>query len=154
MGAEMKRAYGLGLILISIPSMVLGDVPGDEKRYHIYCTGHQTIDNELPDSESFNWIVDEGAPANEQIFNLGKSICEGMLSCKVEVRPNQIRIRTVGEKAESGRILNLEIDGTIDRVYGTAQMTGSLTETRGKLVKRHTLVGTYSCERLPLKRVI
>ncbi|WP_294119979.1 hypothetical protein [Sphingomonas sp.] len=132
----------------------MGEEPGDAKRYEISCQGTATEDDGRSHSESFTWIVDESAPASEQIFHNGKSVCEGATSCSVEIKPYHIRIRTAHERTESGRKSTVEFDVTVNRVSGIAKGKGFGTETQGNVVKQHSMEATFSCDKYPFKRVI
>lgn len=150
----MRRAYLLWLFLTVHPTAALTDEPGDARRYEIRCEGELTAPGEKPHSESFTWIVDEGAPANEQVFHLGKSVCDNTVSCLVEIKPYHIRVRTVSERTESSRHFKAHFDGTINRVTGIGQAEGLIVETEGEVMKRHTMKGTFSCARHAFERAI
>jgi len=147
----MKRAYLLGSLLVACSSTALASESADAQRYEIWFDGNWTIDNGKPEREKFTWIVDEGAPANEQIVHLGKSICEGAVSCSVQIKPYQIRISFTKEGTQSGRPFTAKGEWTIDRVNGVGEFTGSMTEPRGKELKLRRIKGTFFCDRHPFR---
>ncbi len=149
----MKRFAFFGLALISFSSSVLGQLQGDATRYQITCFGDSSIGKETK-THFFTWIIDESAASNEQIFNLGRSVCEGKVSCNVSITPYQIRVQTVAKDIKEGRHFTMEVDGTINRLSGMGEMKGVLIESSGDEVKRRDVKGSYSCKREAFRRVI
>src|SRR5690348_4174887 len=150
----MKHAYSLGLLFLACAATAVAKEPTDASRYEIWFDGNWTFDNGRPEREMFTWIVDEDAPAKQQIIHLGKSICDDTISCNVEITTYQIRIQIVHEGTKSGDHFTAAGRWTIDRVNGVGQFTGTMTEAHGKELKKHSIKGTFLCDRHVFKPAI
>lgn len=138
---------------LAVIAILSGDVPGDSQRYEISCSGDVSIGEEKG-QESFVWIVDEAAPDREKIYHLGKSVCDQRLTCEVEIKPYHISVHTTSEHEEGKAKIFADIEGKLNRVTGSATIEGYLIVTENGHSERHQMVGLYTCEKHPFKRVI